>query len=112
MCKKWKWKGNFPKSQLTSHLTKWKVIERVTAIKETISCAIKSDDWDGNYAGWSAEINSSGLGDRPDPSEPLCSQLIKRELTEWVLITSQSNESQPTGAILKLSLQSALSGFS
>lgn len=47
---------------------------------------------------WSAEINSGGVGgpgDRgPDPSErrvggnPLCSQLIKRELTEWVLITS------------------------
>lgn len=55
-----------------NHLIKWNVIEHITAIKKTIHSAIKSDDWDGNYSGWSAEINSSsGPGDRPDPSEPL-----------------------------------------
>lgn len=90
--------NDFPKSQLTSHLTKWKVIERVTAIKETIPAAIKSNDWDGNYPGWSTEINTEWANDidgrgekcRRTPISALALrrwiQLIKRESTEWFLI--------------------------
>lgn len=74
---------DFPKTQLTNRLTKWKVIERVTAIKETGPCAIKSNDWDGNYYGWSAEINTVWATIEVEgwALEPISTQNLR--LREW-----------------------------